>query len=131
MKRFEKISIRYICVLSLLFMTGCNHDKEPSVLNGNDLIYINDGAIQCETEGMTTTESAQLLINKGIDVISSYCGFLTGIEAATQCGLGDTNINIHEINSQNVPDAQEVGFEPVSTLKQETDIGYQIIECPE
>ena len=123
------MSIRYVYILSILLIAGCDVNKEPDVLTGNELVYIDDAAVQCEKEGMATTESAQLLTNKGIDVISSYCGFLTEVAIAAQCGLGDANINLHEVNSNNVPNAQEFGFKPVSSLKLESDIGYQIIDC--
>ncbi len=121
----------FVYMFTILLMPGCDYEKEPDILIDNVLVYINNAAIQCETKGMSTTESAQLLINKGVDVISSYCGFLTGVTIATQCGLGDTQINLHEINSENIPDAQKSGFEPVSSLKLESDKGYQIIACQE
>ena len=110
-----------------LLLFGCNHDTDVNY----ELVYIDDGALQCESDGLSAEQTAQILINNGIDVVSSYCGYLSGIAVAAQCGLGDTNINLHNVNVQNIPDARELGFESVSSLKNNDDIGYVIIECPD
>jgi basic membrane lipoprotein Med (substrate-binding protein (PBP1-ABC) superfamily) len=92
-------------------------------------IYINNGAIQCESEGMSAQQTAQQLIDNGIDVVMSNCGSLTGVAVPTACGQGDIYINLHVINAQNLPDAQELGFETVSSLKTEEGVGYMILGC--
>lgn len=109
-----------------LFLIGCNHDADENHV----LAYIDDGAVQCESDGLSADQTAQILIDDGIDVMLSHCGYLSGIAVAAQCGLGNTNINLHTINIQNIYDARELGFEPVSSLKHGDDIGYVIIECP-
>ena len=117
-------------ILVSLILIGCNHESDGGNLSeSQEIVYINDGTVQCESEGLSEIETAQQLIDNGIDVISSMCGFLSGIAVAAQCGLGDVNINLHIVNIQNVADAQELGFEPVSSLKRANDKGYVIIEC--
>ena len=96
-----------------------------------ELIYIDDGAVQCVSPGLTEKETAQVLIDRGIDVINSKCGYLSDLAVAALCGLGDTNINLHEITSQNLQDAQALGFESVSTLRNGDNAGYEAIDCPE
>ncbi len=94
-----------------------------------EIIYIDDGAVQCEAKGSSKEETAQKLIDNGINVIDSQCGYLSNLMVATLCGLGDTNINLHTINAENLSDAQALGFESVSTLKRDDDIGYVITDC--
>ena len=114
-------------VVVLFAIVACDTDSEKYT----EIVYINDGAIQCESDGMSVIETAQVLIDNGIDVIKSQCGYLSGVVVAAQCGLGDININLHTIPIQNLPDAQSLGFESVLTLRRDDDIGYVVIECPE
>ncbi len=126
----ESIHIAILIFISL-FLTACAHknSNESSIDESLALVYINNGSIQCESSGLSEAETAQQLINKGIDVISSQCGFLTGIAAPAQCGLPGTLINLHVINAQNTPDAKELGFELASSLKIDNSKGYEIMKC--
>ncbi|MGF1756615.1 hypothetical protein L4D76_01445 [Photobacterium sagamiensis] len=92
-------------------------------------VYIDDGAIQCESTGLSEKQTAQNLIEYGVDVFESSCGYISGIAIAAQCGLGDSNINIHLINADKVVEAQNLGYEPVSILKNDEGLGYETIEC--
>jgi hypothetical protein len=94
-----------------------------------DIVYIDNGAVQCESKGLSEQNTAQILTDKGIEVIASQCGYLSGLAMAAQCGLADINIHLHTINTLNLHDAQALGFESVSTLKRDDDIGYIIIDC--
>ena len=114
-------------LLPLFLITACSSFNEAGT--GNEIVYINNGAIQCESKGLSETETAQTLINEGIDVLKSQCAHMTGIAVATQCGLGGTNINLHTINTQNLSDAKAVGFLSISDLKNGDDPGYKIIDC--
>ena len=105
------------------------HDDDQD--DSQELVYINTGAIQCESEGVSERETAQQLIDIGIDVIASMCGFLTGVGVSAVCGAGDIYINLHVINVQNLTDAQALGFESVSSLKSEHGSGYAILGCEE
>ena len=95
------------------------------------IVYINNGSIQCESDGLAPAATAQTLMDNGIEVTLSQCGRLTGLAVAAQCGLGNININVHTINPGNLADAEALGFKSVATLKQDADKGYAIIECPE
>ena len=118
--------MRFTYFATLLFViVGCNTNTDIDT----KIVYIDDGAIQCEYEGMSEIETAQILIDNGMDVLKSQCGYLSGIAVAAQCGLGDTSINLHTIPIQNLPDAQSLGYDSVSTLKRDNDIGYVITEC--
>jgi hypothetical protein len=99
----------------------------PVIQENSQLVYVSAGAIQCDYQGRTTTETAQLLIDAGIDVISSYCG-VTDMAYITVCGAATGDINLHEINAANVDDAKEIGFGPVSELV-DMGIGYQVRKC--
>ena len=56
--------------------------------------------------------------------MSSHCGFITGVSVPAVCGGATLEINLHVINTQNVPDAQEEGFELVSRLEAQQGVGY-------
>ncbi len=120
--------------IKLLFFTlllmGCAHKTSETTIDDSlALVFINNGSIQCESQGLSQTETAQALINKGIDVVSSKCAYLTGIAAPAQCGLPGTLINLHVINAQNVPDAKDIGFKLASTLRLDNTKGYEIMKC--
>jgi hypothetical protein len=125
MTKMKKIAfpILFLC------LQGCVQDDD----SGDDrvTIYINNGAIQCESEGLSEQETAQQLIDNGIDVVMSTCGMLTGVVVPAACGEGDIYINLHVIYAQNLPDAQGLGFETVSALKTEDGVGYMILGCEE
>ncbi len=118
---------RLNCLALLAVITACTSSNDVNV--NHEIVYINDAAIQCEFEGLSEVETAQILIDSGIDVLHSQCGYITGIAIEAQCGLGDSNINLHTINSQNVSDAISLGFLPVSELNNSDDKGYEIIDC--
>jgi len=103
--------------------------SSPELLEGEALVYISTGSKQCQNNGMSHNVTAQLLIDKGVDVISSHCGDITGLLVPAACGADTLEINLHTINSQNIPDAQNEGFEPVSKLSERIGVGYQVIEC--
>lgn len=104
-----------------------SYDEEEQ--ENQSLVYINDSSVQCEFEGVSEQETAQILIDYGVDVIESTCGYISGVAVATQCGLGDININVHLISDDKVIDAQNIGYELIATLENEEGLGYETIEC--
>lgn len=118
-----RISFLIIVAVSILSCSQSDNTENFGI------VYINDGAIQCEFEGLSETETAQILVDAGIDVIESQCGFLTGVSVVDQCGAGDITINLHTIPIQNLPDAQTMGFESIETLNNDADTGYAITDC--
>mgnify|MGYP001610126743 CR=1 FL=1 len=121
----------FMFIMLLITIAGCgssNGDTSSPPVNPIEqleLVYISNGSIQCEFDGYTPSETAQTLIDNGIDVLESHCGFIAGISVSAQCGLGNVDINLHSINPQNLSDAEELGFKSVSELSE----GYEIIEC--
>jgi hypothetical protein len=120
---------RMTALILFLLLQGCvgGNDSDENQVT----VYKNNGAIQCESEGLSELETAQQLIDNGIDVILSTCGILTGVSVLTVCGAENIYINLHVINTQNLADAEELGFESVSSLKNEDDSGYMILGCEE
>ncbi|UDL06167.1 hypothetical protein [Marinobacter sp. CA1] len=124
-----------VCLLFLI-LSGCGGSSDSQnnneLVQGDsyELVYIDDGAVQCESDGLPAEDSAQRMINKGIDVIESQCARLTGVMFPSECGGVDGGIHVHTIHSENLPDAQKLGFESVSTLPEhEGDSGYAVVEC--
>lgn len=95
-------------------------------------VYTNRGAAQCEHSGLSPQDSATILAAAGIDVLSTSCGFQTGIAFPAVCGAGTPDILIHEIRSVNLPDAEALGYHRIATLSDPDNVsGYQLTECTE
>ena len=104
--------------------------RSERVSSGDVLVYESRQAIQCTTRGLTTQESAQKLVNGGIDVLESNCGVNTNLVFVTVCGAGTGDILIHKIRKVNLPDAERLGFSSVATLQNPTTgIGYVKVDC--
>ena len=87
-------------------------------------------SLNSEFEGLSLDDTANVLIEAGIDVLSSQCGFVTGLGIVTVCGAGTLDINIHEIPAQSIEDAEDLEFSQIEDLiDEETGVGYQTIEC--
>lgn len=93
------------------------------------LVYINSGAIQCESAGKTGAETALLLSNENIAVTKTECGHLANVAMIAMCGGPAANINVHQISSADLAKAQLLSFENVTTLKQEEHLGYDVSAC--
>ena len=104
--------------------------RSERVSLGDVLVYESRQAIQCTSRGLTTQESAQKLVNGGIDVLESNCGVNTNLVFAAVCGAGTGDILIHKIRSANLADAEQRGFSSVATLSNPTTgIGYAKVDC--
>ncbi len=78
-------------------------------------VFKSDNSRQCEDTAIPLTEMRKELTSAGIDVICSQKGD-TGMAQATVCGGGTGDINIYLIHANNLPDAEKLGFQPVSKL---------------
>ncbi|HHJ13645.1 MAG TPA: hypothetical protein ENJ79_04615 [Gammaproteobacteria bacterium] len=96
--------------------------------NPETLIYIETGSVQCEADGVSEQETAQLLTNSGIPVLATNCGELTRPVAA-QCGMPGPDINLHLIPTQRVDQARAMGFKLVADLENENGPGYFLTPC--
>lgn len=100
-----------------------------TVLPFSTQVYINSGAIQCESEGQTGAETARLLTLQNIAVSRTQCGHLSNVAIMAMCGSLTSNINVHTISAADLEKALWLGFENVNTLKQGFNSGYDVGEC--
>ena len=116
-------------LLSITLFSGCAGQGDSSITAPDEyaIVYKSTEAIQCQFEGNPPETTAQELIDNGIDVLGSECGFITGTEVPSVCGIGDLSINIHTIHVQNLDIAIDLGFTDVASLPEEQ--GYEITEC--
>jgi len=118
MKSSLKITAISLIVL-LTVACGDESKKETSV------VYITDSSVQCEFLGNSPDITAQVLIDNGIDVIKSECGFYNhGVFAV--CGSQTSQINLHTIHKENLVDADRLGYKSVAEITE----GYTVAaEC--
>ncbi len=110
---------------SVLVLTACANTAPQQ----STLVYINTGAIQCQTDGKTGAETAGLLTQQDIAVSNTQCGHLSNVMVLAMCGGIATNINVHKIAAADLEKAQSLGFEDVATLLQEDNLGYDVGDC--
>ncbi len=137
--RLHMMNIRYAFYVVVLFLVACLDDSvqtkdsntiQESVTPEDTLVYADREVRQCESDGMSPEASAQILINAGIDVLQSTCGIRTGVEYPAVCGGGTADILVHEIRSVNLPDAEQLGFQEISTLIDEAvGTSYELLNC--
>ena len=120
--------IKYSFVIfTLIALLSCSSDEKG---NKQILVYEGRQSVQCESSGLTPAESAEKLIVRGVDVIESYCGSITGVGVSAVCGAGTLEIIVHKIHASNLDAAEDAGFRRVKTLvDEENNVGYQIYAC--
>lgn len=110
------MSIRSIRALSLMLMLGlvaCGNSQAPAAIVK---VFKSDGSTQCSNDGTSVEEMSMELTSAGIDVFCGQKGH-DGMAQCQACGIcGTGQINVYSINSQSVPDAESLGFAPVSDL---------------
>ena len=126
----KHIRAKLAAVLAVL-LPGCGDEPAPGTSQPGDLlVYESRQAVQCGSRGLTTGQSAQKLIDGGIDVIASNCGVVTGVAYAAVCGQATGEILIHEIRRVNVPDAEQRGFNPVTELQDPVSgVSWEKVDC--
>ena len=125
--------MKVIACAGALLLAGCSSDDGTFLAApGNRLVFEDRQSLQCESDGITSAASAQRLINAGIDVLSSTCGYRTGVAFAAVCGGATGEILVHEIRAANVEDAVPLGFAEITSLV-DVDVGaglgYALIDC--
>ena len=83
------------------------------------VVYIDDGAITCQDDGLPPEMTQQQLMDHGIDVVDTSCGYLGSTYTPSDCGLSTNKVNIHTIHRQSLVDAQNIGFEPLEGLSRD------------
>lgn len=94
------------------------------------MIYESRNALQCETTGLSPSESAAKLSAEDIDVTETVCGRRTGVAYPAACGMGTGTILIHKIAEADLAVAKNVGFQQVSELVDlDAGTGYEFVDC--
>ena len=83
-------------------------------------VYINAAAKQCEYTGHPVIKTEEKLSDKGIRVLYSECGQITGLMMPAVCGAGMPKINIHTIHADDLPAAKALGFATLKSLVDES-----------
>ena len=105
-------------------------DEGQNTAEENILVYINTGKTQCFDDGLRHEESTENLVANGLDVISTQCGYVTGIFYASVCGGATGEIISHEIRRESLEDASLLGYSAITELVDEAaGLGYQLDEC--
>jgi hypothetical protein len=120
---------RYILIIAIVGLVGgCGETQVSNPFSGSNQvqIYKADGSLQCEPfdKAQSLTDMRMELVNAGIDVVASSCGY-DGLAHATVCGGATGQINIFRIPEQNLVDAEALGFANLTTLPD-----YQATPCP-
>lgn len=127
-------SISHRCgllITALLSVSACSNESGDTLADSM-LVYESKQAVQCESRGIPLAESANRLVEGGVDVLESHCGQETGVAYTTVCGGATTAINLHRINSVNLATANALGFTSVDELVDvDQGIGYEIVDCGE
>jgi len=130
MMTIDKIATRCALLIVFVLTTACSGGGETPTGPDTVSIYMDRGARQCESDGMSPDDSAQTLIVAGIDVLQSSCGIRTGVAYAAVCGGETGQIILHEIRAVNLPTARQLGYELASTLiDPASGTGYQSVGC--
>ena len=121
--------LKALCCILILW--GCGGGGN----NANDeiddiMVYIDNGAIQCDFQGYSVDETAKTLTDNGIEVIESHCGYITGMAITAVCGASTNEIHLHVIVPTSLDEAVALGFISIDTIINDPEIGYVITECP-
>ncbi len=111
-----------------LFFLGCS----AHLHTGGDrvFVYVSNGAVQCESDGVCPGVTAGPLAAAGIAVHGSRCGLLSGGVIA-QCGAKTLEIHLHLIDAGQVEMASRLGYLPADSLKEGEDPGFSFVSCRE
>ena len=121
---------RFVTCAGALLLAACDGDGGGFAAPGDGLVFQDRGSIQCQSDGMTPEESAQTLIDAGIDVLNSTCGYRTGVAFPSVCGAPTGEILVHQIRGVNIEHAVQLGFADIETLVDpEKGTGYELIDC--
>ncbi len=126
----DKMKKLFLITSSAILFTVCACAPAINAHKNITLVYINNGAIQCQGHGKSGDVTAAILEKAHINVHATQCARLTNIAVITMCGSPATNINLHEINTKDLAAAQLLGFKNVMTLKtNNNNKGYEVLKC--
>lgn len=104
-----------VLVSSLLW--GCSAANEPQA---RLKVFKPDLAAQCESSGISLAEMQGELSGSNITVHCAQKGH-NGMMQMAVCGAPTGGINIYTIDENKLPQAQALGFAPVSSLSEYQD----------
>ena len=121
-----KINV-FLTIVLVAVLLGCRDGGSSS--GENIFVYDTREILQC-ARAMSLEESAQRLVDAGVDVLASTCGYRTGVAVPTVCGVPSTAFLAHKIREANLADAEDEGFLDVATLVDaEAGTSYEFVEC--
>ena len=104
----------------IFLLVACQHvEQSASYIK----VYKHDGSVQCGYTGVELDAMGLELTNAGIDVICSQKGH-DGLMRTAVCGAATGKLNIYTIAKKHLPEAEAIGFRPVTKLAE-----YQDQEC--
>jgi len=116
--RIENLIILGTSLLLSGGLAGCN---ETTAAEGNTKVFKRSGAVQCQADSGTPLDEMQMeLVNASIDVVCAQSGS-DGYVYPTVCGEEAGLINVYEIRTVNLQDAELLGFASVMTLPEYVD----------
>lgn len=117
------MKIHLSLLTSLVLLSGCNAGDPV-------MVYESRNALQCETTGISPSDSAAKLSTANIEIIETHCGQRTGVAYPAACGMGTGTILLHKIAETDLDAAKKIGFQAVSELVNiDQGTGYEFIEC--
>lgn len=117
------MKIHLSLLTSLVLLSGCNAGDPV-------MVYESRNALQCETTGISPSESAAKLSAEDIEVTETVCGRRTGVAYPAACGMGTGTILIHKIAETDLAVAKNIGFQEVSELVNlDAGTGYEFVDC--
>lgn len=102
---------------ALLAGSACGHDASGTGIR----YYKSLGSVQCTGGGKSAAELGQDLTAAGVTVIRTACGVDGNLYAAV-CGAPDGRIGIFEIEAGSANAAAALGFAPLTTLPEATEV---------
>ncbi|WP_417549985.1 hypothetical protein [Methylophaga sp.] len=117
------MKIHLSLLTSLVLLSGCNAGDPV-------MVYESRNALQCETTGISPSESAAKLSAEDIEVTETVCGRRTGVAYPAACGMGTGTILIHKIAEADLAVAKKIGFQKVAELVDlDAGTGYEFVDC--
>ena len=109
-------------IIVAISITSCKHNKtEEGSKALYAKVYKSDSSVQCDIDSAIELETMkQELIDEGIDVICSQ-KLNDGEPRNAACGIDSGNINVYVINTSNLVDAENIGFNSVDELTEYVD----------
>lgn len=121
--------MKVLFVLSVIcLLSSCSGDDSSSDQESTAIVLINGSNALCGSgAGFGIENSEGELINNGIDVLSSKCGFALDSVGDISCDPFDT-VYYHEVFEQNIKDAEQLGY--ISEQSLLLDYGLSLKEMP-